>query len=119
MNAEQFETILQSRESEQRNLRQLKGRAYAGDGDIFANFKRNAERVGVSKYQIWLVYFNKHIDSINNAIKQNPNAPVDQSEGMAGRIDDAANYLKLLAGMLAEDEVMMRSAGDVKKIDNK
>ena len=47
-----------------------KGEAYSGKKDALANFKINAERMGLSKYQIWAVYFNKHIDSINNATRK-------------------------------------------------
>ncbi len=106
MNRTDFDKYLEGRRAIQLDIRIKKGKAYAGTGDVFANFKRNAERVGVSKYQIWLVYFNKHIDSITNAIKQQPENPVDESEGLAGRIDDAKNYLDLLAGMLEEDRIL-------------
>jgi hypothetical protein len=82
---------------------ELKGKAYAGEQDSLANFKRNAERLGLTKYQIWAVYFNKHIDSINNAIQQNPDAPVDNSEGIKSRIVDIHNYIDLLYCLLEED----------------
>ena len=81
-----------------------KGKAYAGEGDSLANFKRIAERSGVSKYQVWQIYANKHFDAIDNAIKANPNAPVDESEGLRGRIIDARNYLAILLCLLTEDE---------------
>ena len=80
-----------------------KGNAYAGGQDSLANFKRNAERLGLSKYQIWGVYFNKHIDAINNAIKDNPEHPIDKTEGLEGRIIDAKNYLDILYCLLHED----------------
>lgn len=85
-----------------------KGHAYAGKGDSLANFKRNAERLGLSKYQIWGVYFNKHIDSINNAIQENPSSPVDKTEGLKGRVIDAKNYLDILVCLLKEDEESIR-----------
>ena len=80
-----------------------KGEAYSGKKDALANFKINAERMGLSKYQIWAVYFNKHIDSINNAIKDNPSTPTDKSEGLGSRIVDAINYLIILKALLTED----------------
>lgn len=82
-----------------------KGQAYSGNEDALANFKINGERLNLSKYQIWSVYFNKHIDSINNAIKYNPNKPEDKSEGLQGRIIDAINYLIILQALLEEDEL--------------
>lgn len=86
------------------NILKAKGKSYAGDKDTLMNFKRNAEHLGLSKYQILQVYFNKHIDSINNAIKENPNFPEDHSEGMEGRIYDVINYAILLQCMLIEDQ---------------
>jgi len=84
-------------------ISESKGKAYAGEGDSLANFKRNAERLGLSKYQVFGVYFNKHIDSINNAISQNPDKPVDKTEGLHGRIVDAVTYLCILDALLIED----------------
>lgn len=79
-----------------RNMCQNKSADYAGKTDVLANFKRNAARLGMSPYQIWAVYFNKHIDSINNAIAANPSAPACVTEPLKGRIIDAIVYLKLL-----------------------
>lgn len=81
-----------------------KGKAYSGSEDSLANFKRNADLIGVSKYEVWLIYFMKHIDSIINAIKDNPFEPVDRTEGLRGRIIDAENYLDLLFCLLSEEE---------------
>lgn len=82
-----------------------KGEAYSGEADAFENFKRNGERLGLSKYQIHSVYMNKHLDAINGAIRANPERPVEKTEGMRGRIIDAVAYLLLLHGMLFEDGV--------------
>jgi hypothetical protein len=92
-------------EKKRREILDSKGAAYAGHEDVFNNFKRNAERIGASKYQVLLIYLNKHMDAIINAIKDNPDNPVDKTEGMMGRIDDAKNYLDLLRGMLCEDKI--------------
>lgn len=81
-----------------------KGEAYSGKEDVLNNFKENGKKLGLSKYQIWAVYANKHIDSINNAIKYNPNKPIDKTEGLRGRIIDAINYLIILESLLQEDE---------------
>lgn len=81
-----------------------KGKSYASKEDTLANFKRNADRLGLTKYQIWLVYVGKHIDSIFNAIKYNPEKPIDESEGMEGRIYDAITYLHILYCLLDEDK---------------
>lgn len=83
-----------------------KGRAYSGDDDSLANFKRNGERLGLSKYQILSVYANKHIDTINNAIKFHPEVPVDLTEGLKGRIIDVINYMTILYALLYEDNLV-------------
>ena len=80
-----------------------KGEAYSGTADAFENFKKNGERLGLTKYQIHMVYMNKHLDAINGAIRANPETPVEKTEGMKGRILDAIAYLLLLHGMTVED----------------
>lgn len=66
-----------------------KGEAYSGTADAFENFKRNGERLGLTKYQIHMVYMNKHLDAINGAIRASPRRPIEKTEGMKGRILDA------------------------------
>lgn len=104
MNREQFRNFVAERQKKQLEILDTKGPAYAGNQNTFANFERNAEDLGLTKFQIWSVYAFKHIDTIKRAIKDNPSAPVDKSEGLEGRIDDAINYLTLLAGMLKENK---------------
>ena len=76
-----------------------KGKAYSGDDDAHANFKETADKIGNTPYQVWATYFGKHVDCIMRAIKANPDAPVDDTEGLRGRIIDAVNYLAILGGM--------------------
>lgn len=78
-----------------------KGSEYQANQNVFSNFETNAEKLGMSPYQIWAIYFNKHVESINNAIKKNPSAPHDQNlaEPFEGRIIDAIAYLLILNGM--------------------
>lgn len=103
MNHIQFHSLLRERVETRHDILISKGAAYSGNADVFDNFKRNAAYLGLTKYQVWLIYFHKHVDAIVNGIRQNPSNPVDKSEGMIGRIDDSTNYLDLLAGMLKED----------------
>lgn len=82
-----------------------KNRSYAGEsGDTLANFKRNAERMNLTPFQVWNVYFQKHIDSINSAIISNPKYPVDHSESLRGRIIDVINYATILECLLRDYE---------------
>ena len=81
-----------------------KGNAYSGEEDANSNFKRNAERLGATKYQVLMIYLNKHYDGIMNAVKFNPDYPVEKTEGMHGRIVDVINYLVILDSLLKEDK---------------
>jgi hypothetical protein len=83
-------------------LLEKKGRSYSGSEDVNLNFKENARRLGMTKFQVWAVYANKHVDSINNAIKSNPELPVDHSESLEGRVIDMINYGICLLALLEE-----------------
>jgi hypothetical protein len=77
---------------------------YAGKEDVLANFKRIAEKTGLTKYQVWSVYFNKHIEAICNSIKHNSDEPQVESEPLEERVVDAIVYLKLFHFMRVEDK---------------
>ena len=103
MTPKDFHTLVNTMHIDEMNILKAKGVAYSGTTSVFNNFVTTAERSGLSKYQVWLVLFSKHIDCITNAIKAAPMAPVDYTEGLDGRIKDARAYLALLQGMLTED----------------
>ena len=88
-----------------------KGASYAGRQDINANFKRIAERLGLTKYQVWAIYWNKHIDSINNAIIRQPECPTScDGETLYGRVIDLINYEAILVTLQIEDGVITQEA---------
>lgn len=106
---EEFTNIVSRTLDECQTVLGLKGEAYAGSGDVTANFKRVAANLGLTPYQVWAVYAGKHVDTIFSAIKLSPDAPVDKSEGLDGRIVDAINYLLLLKALLVSvDQVDAR-----------
>ena len=80
-----------------------KGVDYSGKEDALDNFKRNAEKLGLTKYQVWAVYAGKHLDSIFNSIKADPESPQVESEPLWERIKDAITYLAIFAALLEED----------------
>lgn len=98
--------IQESLFEECRSMMTSKGADYASPEDSLANFKRNAKRLGLTKYQVWAVYFGKHIDAIFNAIKKAPASAVEgtASEPLRGRIVDAMTYLAILEALMAEDQ---------------
>ena len=81
-----------------------KGADYSGDEDGLGNFKENAKHLGLSKYQVWLVYFSKHVDSVRNSIKRDPNDPQVESEPLEERLKDIINYAALMYCLLKEDK---------------
>ena len=88
----QLKQILQTRDEGQKE--------YARDVDnVFANFQRVGEYVGILQEQVLMVYLLKHIDGIMAYI----NGHKSQREGVEGRITDAIVYLLLLRGMVDED----------------
>lgn len=107
MDRNELKLIVMGRLDACQELLKTKGAAYTGSVDVLANFKRNANALGLSKYQVWAVYANKHLDAVNTAIKgvtsEQP-IPRDKSEGLPGRITDVINYFLLLEALLSEDE---------------
>jgi hypothetical protein len=85
-------------------IARAKGADYSGTQDALANFKRNADRLGMTKYQVWAIYCAKHVDSIFNSIKKDPLNPQVESEPLKGRVEDAINYLAIFQCLLVEDE---------------
>lgn len=83
-------------------MRDTKGREYAGKSDRFGNFNRLADRMGITRLQVWQVYATKHMDSIETFIRE---GQTYSTESIQGRIVDEITYLLLLAGMVEEDRV--------------
>lgn len=102
------------------DIMRTKGLSYASEGDASENFKRIAEATGQTKYQVWAVYFGKHVLSLNNAVKRNPDLPaVADGEPIAGRVADIINYAVLLAMMVQDDEVSaMANSGHIVEPEN-
>lgn len=75
-----------------------KGEAYSGQEDKLGNFKRVAKSLAMTPYQVWYVYFAKHLDSLASWIRQE----YKDSEPIEGRIKDLINYLFLLHALIIE-----------------
>ena len=111
MTPQEREELFDTMNQEERKLLSSKGADYSSVGDCLSNFKLNAERLGLGKYQVWAIYCMKHLDSIFNAIKKTPMSPYAslKSESIHTRINDARNYLGLLECLLVEDLVQADS----------
>lgn len=66
------------------------------------NFYKNAEKNGLTPYQILNVYMGKHLDAIDTFIKSG--GLRTESEPIEGRICDAINYMLLLYKMVKYEQ---------------
>jgi hypothetical protein len=80
------------------DLTNTKGEEYSRTLDQLANFKRQADELGVGPITILMVYLNKHLD----AIKHHARHGITLSEPIEGRIDDAILYLTLYKALVIE-----------------
>jgi hypothetical protein len=100
MKKKRFQSMLHEVFNRMAQLTASKGEEYArSEDDQLANFKRSGAEAGISPEQTWVVFFNKHIDSIKHHIKT---PKVELAEPIIGRIDDAILYLILLRAMIVE-----------------
>ena len=101
MTREQVAEVMERVFDECRALRDAGQREYARREDnAFANFERVAERLGLSREAVLLVYLEKHLDGIHSYVQGHRS----QREDVRGRINDAIVYLTLLRGMIDERE---------------
>ncbi len=100
MTLEQFDIFFMNMIKEEQDLLRRKGQEYSGKEDRHANFKRLALQLKLPPEKILWVYLTKHLDGILSYI----NGDYAGSEPIRGRIEDARNYLALLAGMIESKE---------------
>src|SRR5574337_90506 len=102
-NFEEYNRIVDETWNHVHRLSHLKGGEYAGDKDRLANFRRNAEALGIAMETVWAVYAAKHWDAIMQFVKDiTTKTDRVRSEPIEGRIDDLIVYLLLFKAILAE-----------------
>jgi len=69
------------------------------EDNVFANFERVANHIGITREQVLLTYLLKHTDGITAYV----NGHKSQREDVYGRIIDSIVYLLLLRGMCYEE----------------
>ncbi len=100
MNQERFDDVKKELLDLAESIQTAKRPAYtAGNLNVLHNFIDVARRAGISPFQAWSVYFNKHIDSINSYCKDQS---IPQAEPLETRIADAICYLELFYGLYKE-----------------
>lgn len=102
---DEYNKILSSTIEQIKNLGLLKGAEYSGDVDRLANFRRNAENLGLDYRQVWAVYSGKHWDALMQYVKDiGTGTERRRLESLSGRCDDLIVYLMLFKAMLKESE---------------
>lgn len=102
---DRYKDLLNKTFEEIKQLSELKGGEYAGDGDRLANFRRNGEDQGLPMETIWRVYAAKHWDAIGQYCKDRlAGKQRTRLESISGRADDLITYLILFKAMVDEHE---------------
>ena len=107
---ENYARLMDDTFAKMKQLGSLKGGEYSGDYDRLANFRRNAERLGLTMETVWAVYAAKHWDALTQYIQDmNTKKTRTRLESIEGRVDDLLVYLILFKCMLQE---RTQQAGD-------
>lgn len=96
----EFDKFWNDLAAEERELLFKKGQEYSGMDNRFRNFEKIGEELDMDPKKILWVYLHKHLDGIRAYIR----GEYTGIESIRGRIEDARNYLALLAGMIQEEE---------------
>ena len=100
---EEFNAIVSILRVEAQDIRGKKQPEYTLENtDILNNFKQSAIRAGVDPMQVWSIFFDKQLSSIQAHIK-NPN--LKQAEPLDSRWHDLYNYLLLGFALYKESSV--------------
>lgn len=100
---EDYNKLVEDTVAEIGKLSTLKGGEYAGDTDRLANFRRNADALGLTMEQIWSVYAAKHWDAISQYVKDiGTGKQRERLESITGRADDLIVYLILFKAIFEE-----------------
>jgi hypothetical protein len=92
--------LFQSMINLEKDLLDRKGLEYSSDTDSLANFKAKLD-IGVSPMQVAWIFLEKHLSSIKSYIKLGHEL---SDESIEGRINDARNYLFLIACLVKEQK---------------
>src|SRR3954447_952617 len=101
MTRTQLNALMDTHWQEIQALNRRKGKDYAGDTDALSNFKRTAELTGLTPYQVWAVFVNKHWDAVNSFVR---NGGQLESEPIEERLHDLIVYCFLMLGLIEEEK---------------
>jgi len=95
-----FDALFEARVEKLRETGLTKGRKYTlSTGDRLANFKQEAEELGLTPFQVWHVFFNKHVRAVADFCRRGQSIGEELVEN---NIHDCLMYLFLLEGLIDE-----------------
>ena len=101
MTYEKFDELFEARVEKLREIGRTKGRKYTKhSGDRLGNFKEEAQRLGLSPSEVWHVFFDKHLQAIEDYIRTGESCGPELVEN---HITDALMYLFLLEALIADE----------------
>jgi hypothetical protein len=116
MNPEQFEMIMNKRQSDSRRTMIEKAREYAHKDDRLHNFKRAAALQGCTPSQALWGMAAKHIISVQDMVFRH--TPITE-ELLNEKIGDIINYLHLVEATLREEAGLIPKPGENKECEKK
>lgn len=100
MDKESFDRIIKLAHEEELEVKSQGQKEYAhSSDDVFDNFNRLSNLLGVPRETVLMIYALKHLDGIMSYLKGHRS----QREDIRGRIKDLRMYLVLLRGMIDEE----------------
>lgn len=81
-----------------------KGDTYASKEDVLSNFKNTGGKLGLTPFQTLLVYMDKHIQALFNAVRRNPALPSCTDGELEDKLKDIIVYCILFLCLLKEAE---------------
>lgn len=113
---ERYNNLVDNVVTKIKELSELKGGEYAGDVDRLANFRRNANNLGLSMLDVWAVYAAKHWDAVMQYVTDNRNGKDRKRlEDISGRADDLIVYMILFKAIV--DEMNGNVAGMARNVN--
>lgn len=85
-----------------KTLLMSKGKDYGSETDANANFKNTAEKLGLTPFQVWATFVDKHQSAIASAIRRTPDNPQRLAESIEESILDVITYHIILLTLLED-----------------
>ncbi len=81
-------------------LQEKKGKDYTTEGDAFKDLREEAEAMAITPEKVLWVAMNKHYKAVRKFCREGQT----ESEPIETRLQDLANYVSLLAVLIAENK---------------